>query len=235
MKLTVLESIIDARTAGVAAALVTDLGSGDQLFFALRDGAIETASSYASEPELESIVRGAIANDRSRIHELAGRQRFVQVFNPPLRMIVIGAAHIAQALVPIAITTGFQVTVVDPRTAFASEQRFPGTTLNHDWPDDALHALKPDHRSAIITLSHDPKIDDPALEVALRTSAFYIGSLGSKRTHAARLERLREQGFDDEVLARIHAPIGLDIHAQSTAEIAVAIVGEVVKVLRQRQ
>ena len=146
-------------------------------------------------------------------------------------MIVVGAVHIAQSLVPMATLSGYDVTIVDPRQAFATEARFPGVALQHDWPDDAMSALDPDRRTAVVTLTHDPKLDDPALTVALRSEAFYIGSLGSNRTHAKRLARLIEAGLTESELARIHAPVGLDIGAVSPAEIAVSIMAQITAVL----
>ncbi|TRD23504.1 XdhC family protein [Palleronia caenipelagi] len=168
--------------------------------------------------------------DRSGVLE-DGRS-FVAIHNPPLRMAVIGGVHIAQTLIPMAGSLGFDVTLIDPRDSFASEVRFPGVTIRHDWPDEALadHGLDP--RTAVITLTHDPKIDDPALIAALRSEVFYIGSLGSTRTHGKRLERMRQEGIAETQLSRIHGPIGLDIGARSPAEIAVSIVAEVVQVLR---
>lgn len=157
---------------------------------------------------------------------------FVHVFNPPLRLVVVGAVHIAQALVPMAELVGYEVVVVDPRRSFASVDRFPDIVLVDEWPDDAVTALAPDSRTALVTLTHDPKFDDPALIAGLRSPAFYIGSLGSRRTHRARLERLRQAGVEERALARIHAPIGLDIGAQSPAEISTAIVAEMTAVLR---
>jgi xanthine dehydrogenase accessory factor len=163
--------------------------------------------------------------------EADGGRYFLQVQIPPRRLIAIGAVHIAQSLVPMAAIAGFAVTVIDPRGAFATELRFPGVSLSTEWPDDALTALDPDRRTAIVTLTHDPKLDDPALSVALRSDAFYIGALGSKRTHARRVERLREAGFTDKDIARIHAPIGLNIGAVSPAEISLSILGEITQVL----
>ena len=157
----------------------------------------------------------------------------MQVFNPPLRMFVIGAVHIAQSLVPMAALLGYEITVIDPRSSFASDDRFPAVAISTDWPDEALERFAPDARSAIITLTHDPKIDDPALATALRSDAFYIGSLGSIRTHRLRLERLRREGYDAAAIGRIHGPIGLDIGARSPAEIATAILGQVTSVLRR--
>ena len=159
---------------------------------------------------------------------------FVAVLNPPLRLVVVGGVHIAQPLVAMARLAGYAPTVVDPREAFASADRFPGTALSHDWPDEALRALGLDARCAVVMLTHDPKLDDPALGVALRSPAFYVGALGSTRTHSKRLARLREAGVDDEALARLHAPIGLDIGASSPAEIAVAVLAEITARLRGR-
>ena len=157
---------------------------------------------------------------------------FVAIHNPPLRMAVVGAVHIAQPLVQMARLAGFDPVVIDPREAFASEARFPGETLVHDWPDEAIRAFAPDHRSAVVTLSHDPKIDDPAIAAALETECFYLGSLGSSRTHAKRVARFQETGVSEMDLARIHAPVGLDIGAKSPAEIAVSIMAEIVLRLR---
>ena len=158
---------------------------------------------------------------------------FFQPFNPPLRMIIVGAVHIAKPLAEMAGYCGYQVTVVDPRQAFAAGARFPGIDLNTDWPDQALQALAPDTRTAVVTLSHDPKLDDPALDIALKSEAFYIGALGSNRTQQARRSRLAEKGFTEEQLARIHGPVGLDIGAQSPAEIAVAIMAQVTDALHR--
>ncbi len=179
--------------------------------------------------EVVEAARQAMINDRSgRVGEM-----FVQVFNPPKRLIIVGAVHIAQPLVDIAKTAGFAVTIVDPRGAFATRDRFPGVELSEDWPDDALTALAIDNRTAVVTLTHDLKLDDPALEVALRSTAFYIGSLGSKKTHAGRVERLTEAGLSAAEIARIHAPIGLAIGAKSPAEIAVSIMAQITEVLHQ--
>jgi xanthine dehydrogenase accessory factor len=145
---------------------------------------------------------------------------------------VVGAVHVAQALVPIAATVGFAVTVIDPRRAFATPERFPGVSLSFDWPDEAMAAMALDGRSAVVTLTHDPKLDDPALDVALRSPCFYIGALGSRRTHAKRVARLRELGHDDGAIARIHAPVGLDIAAETAPEIALSVLAEVVAARR---
>ncbi len=159
--------------------------------------------------------------------------RFVAVHNPPLRMIVVGAVHIAQALLPMARIAGYDVTLVDPRGAFAAAHRFPGEAIREDWPDEVLPSLGLDARTAVVTLSHDPKIDDPAIEAALASPVFYLGSLGSTRTHAKRVERLAARGFAPDRIARIHAPVGLDIGAKSPAEIAVSVLAQVTERLRR--
>lgn len=168
--------------------------------------------------------------DRSGFEE--DGETFVAVHNPPLRLIVVGAVHIAQALVPMARLAGYDPVVIDPREAFASDSRFPGETILHDWPDEAVAALGLDARTALVLLTHDPKLDDPALEAALRADCFYIGALGSTRTHAKRFDRMQAAGFSDEVIGRIHGPIGLDIGAAGPSEIAVAILAQMTAVLR---
>lgn len=187
----------------------------------------------AAEPAaVTELAEGAIRSDRARVEDVDGTEFFLNPFNPPLRMFVVGAVHIAQPLVKMASEAGYEVLIIDPREAFASPERFPGFALSHAWPDEALAEAAPDLRSAIVTLTHDPKIDDPALMAALRTKCFYIGSLGSKKTHAARLERLTQEGFSEHDLGRIHGPVGLSIGAKSPAEIAVSILAEITNVLR---
>lgn len=177
-------------------------------------------------PELAQRFR----EDRSG---MTGNGEFIVVYNPPLRLHVVGAVHIAQALVPMARLAGFDPVLIDPREAFGSQARFPGERLLHDWPDEALAELGLDARTAVVTLTHDPKLDDPAIIAALNSDAFYLGCLGSSRTHARRLERLRAHGLDDAALARIHAPVGLDIGARSPAEIAAAVLAQIIQVLRR--
>ena len=159
--------------------------------------------------------------------------RFVAIHNPPLRLIVVGAVHIAQPLLQMARLCGYDCTLVDPRSAFGSEARFPGERILDDWPDEALAALAPDARTAIVTLTHDAKLDDPAIATALRSEVFYLGCLGSTRTHAKRVERLGAAGFGAEEIARIHAPVGLDIGAKSPAEIAVSVMAQITQSLRK--
>jgi xanthine dehydrogenase accessory factor len=185
------------------------------------------------EDPLNAQARDILRSDRAASVEVDGERWFLQPFNPPLRLVLVGAVHIAQPLSRVALLADYQVVVVDPREAFAHADRFPGLTLSDDWPDEALDALGVDARTAIVTLTHDPKLDDPALEVALRSPAFYIGCLGSRRTHAARLGRLEKKGFGEADFARIHGPVGLPIGARSPAEIAIAIMAQMTEVLRK--
>lgn len=208
-----------ARAAKRPVALLTRLPDGAQLLFP-EDKLPEALAAEAA---------AALRADRARNATLEAENWFIHPHNPPLRLIVIGAVHIAQALVPMAATLGFAVTVVDPRRAFATEERLgQQVAISGDWPDEAMTALAPDTRTAVVTLTHDPKLDDPALEVALRSPAFYVGCLGSRKTHAKRLERLRDAGLNDAELAKIHAPVGLDIGAITAAEIAVSILAQIV-------
>lgn len=227
MKASTLQAVLRARAAKVPAALVTDIESGAQTLVApgAPDGEIAIGDA------LSGLVANALAADRGMAVDVDGQRYFIQVFNPPRRLIVVGAVHIAQSLAPMAALAGYAVTIVDPRGAFATDARFPGVALNTDWPDDALAALDIDRRTAVVTLTHDPKLDDPALAVALRREPFYIGALGSRKTHAKRLERLREAGFGEATLARIRAPVGLDIGAVSPAEIAISILAEMTTAL----
>jgi xanthine dehydrogenase accessory factor len=208
--------------------LLTHLKSGQQSFI---EGA-ETVGDLTLDAPTIAAIRKAVTEDRNTTVDTAQGPIFIEVFNPRLRCIIVGAVHIAQPLAQMAALTGYLVTVVDPRTAFASDARFPDVSLSTDWPDEALEKLRPNRRTAIVTLTHDPKLDDPALATALRSEAFYIGALGSKKTHAARLKRLTGQGFGEAELARIRGPVGLDIGAISPAEIAIAIMAQITQVLR---
>ena len=181
-------------------------------------------------PDLPGDLAARAAADRTGADE----GRIAVVHNPPLRMAIVGGVHIAQALSGMAALAGFDVTVIDPRAAFASPARFPGTALSNDWPDAAMQAFAPDSRSAVVMLTHDPKLDDPALRVALGSEAFYVGALGSRRTNAARLERLRAAGLPEAAIARVHGPVGLDIGAATPGEIAAAILAQAIARLRGR-
>lgn len=178
----------------------------------------------------DAVVDARLRSDRSGMEDDG---RFIAIHNPPLRLIVVGAVHIAQPLLTIARTCGYACTLVDPRGAFGSDARFPGERIVDDWPDEALAALAPDARTAVVTLTHDPKLDDPALRFALRAPVFYIGALGSKKTHAKRVERLLAAGFTEAEIARIHAPVGLDIAARTPAEIAVSVMAQIIASLRR--
>ena len=228
MKLELFKRAVESAAAGTPAALVTNLKSGDQSIYQSND----FKGLYRPGELTIAAVRRALADDRSGLVETPDGMVFIEVFNPPLRLIVVGAVHIAQPLARMAALAGYAVTVIDPRSAFASTERFPGVELSIEWPDEAMARLKPDRRSAVVTLTHDPKVDDPALIAALKSAAFYIGALGSKKTHAARLQRLATEGFIDADFARIHGPVGLDIGAVSPAEIAVSILAQITATLR---
>ncbi len=222
-----LDKVLQAKQSKTAVVLATDLADGSQQI-------IDIAAVWQADDPLSRAVVAASIADRSQTVEMEdGRRLFLNVFNPPLRMIVVGAVHITQALAPMARIAGYDVIVIDPREAFATAERFPDVTLSHAWPDEAMAELKPDRRTAVITLTHDPKLDDPALQAALNSDCFYIGALGSRKTHGARLERLRRAGFDEAALARIHGPIGLAIGARSPAEIAIAVMAQVTETLRK--
>lgn len=227
MKLKDLDRLNELKQQRIPAALVTELASGKQAIF--------TDDSPAGlSPEARKAVAQAIIDDRSGEIDLDGKKCFVFVQNPAARMMIVGAVHISQSLAPMAAMAGYDVTVIDPRRSFATADRFPGVKLRHDWPDEAMAELDPDVRSAVVTLTHDPKLDDPALIAALKAPVFYIGALGSKKTHAARLQRLKEAGFGEADFARIHGPAGLDIGAKSPAEIAISVLAQLTAARRQK-
>jgi len=229
MKRRLLDALVAAGSESRSVALATDLASGHQL--------LVDEDSAEGELELDTAaldaVRKALRSDRNTTLDTPAGRVFVEVFSPPRRCFVVGAVHIAQPLVQMLKLADYGVIVIDPRGSFATEARFPGVELTQEWPDEALDRLKPDHRSAIVTLTHDPKLDDPALAVALRSECFYIGALGSRRTHAARCSRLTELGFGEAELSRIHGPIGLAIGAVSPAEVAISIVAQMTQILRR--
>ena len=210
-------------------ALVAAREARAPVVYAVRPDIWERRLVTGADDPLWPVACEALASDRSGFDG----EWFLGVYNPPLRMIVVGAVHIAQALVPMARIAGFETAVVDPREAFASEARFPETRLLHDWPDEALAEIGLDARTAVVTLTHDPKLDDPAIFAALKSDVFYLGCLGSKRTHGRRLDRLLEAGFSQDDLARIHAPVGADIGAKSPAEIAISILAQITERLRR--
>src|SRR6202047_1757935 len=224
MKLDILRALNTERAARRAAVVVTDVASGEQRLVKAADVANDS---------LEGLIEKHIRSAKSGMEETPQGRFFLTAHVPPPRLVITGAVHISQALAPIAKLLGYDVTIVDPRTAFASIERFPEVKVIAEWPDIALPPLGIDRYTAFAALTHDPKIDDPALTHALARDCFYIGALGSKKTHARRLERLKTQGLSDAELARIHAPIGLEIGAVSPPEIALAIMGEITERLRR--
>lgn len=213
MPMDVLQGLVAQRLARTSVAYVADL-----------EGEARRLSDTAAYPDRFRLDRSGVEED--------GRT-FIAIHNPPLRMIVVGGVHIAQHLLPMARACGFDPVLVDPRPAFASPERFPDVKILDDWPDEALRVAGLDARTAVVTLTHDPKLDDPAIITALRSDIFYLGCLGSTRTHAKRVARLSDLGFDGNALARIHAPVGLDIGGRSPAEIAVSIMAQVTERLRK--
>ena len=190
--------------------------------------------AMAGDATLVSAARRAMAIGRSETIDFGGQKIFLNVYVPPPRLIIVGAVHIAQTLAPMATMLDFDVTVVDPRGAWATSARFPDVKVIQDWADEAFQAMGLDVSTAVVTLTHDPKLDDPALEAALKSDVFYIGALGSRKTHAKRKERLGEVGITDEMFARVYGPVGLNIGAKSPAEIAVSILGQIVEVRARR-
>lgn len=223
MRRDILCAMNEEMAQGRAFVLVTDLASGDQRLARPMDD--------ESDP-LADEIRASLGRDGGRIVEWAGRRLFLLARMPPRRLIAVGAVHISQALAPIAKLAGFDMVIVDPRAAFTEAERFPDHRLVRQWPQDALPALKLNPRCAVVLLTHDPKIDDPGLALALAANCLYIGALGSRKTHANRLKRLKNLGFDEGILGRIRAPIGMDIGAATPAEIAVAIMAEIIAAFR---
>lgn len=224
MKAAALARIAAAKETRHALVVVTRLADGAQCLVdaASCEGELELSGEQLAE------VRSLLASGRCTTMA-SGEDLFARAYVPAPRLLIVGAVHIAQALAPMAAAAGFEVTVIDPRGAFASADRFPGVRLSDEWPDEALARLGLDDATALVALSHDPKLDDPALELALPSALFYIGALGSRRTHEKRLERLRAAGLG-ELTGRIHSPIGLDLGGRSPAEIAVSILAEVIQV-----
>jgi xanthine dehydrogenase accessory factor len=222
-KAAILPALMAAISARRSARMITDTLSGAYLFSCGED--------EIGDSRLKGALKALAGGRAPGLNEVEGRRYFLEVFNPPVRIVVVGAVHIAQALAPMALALGHEVLIIDPRSAFATPERFPGIKLMSDWPDEALGELKPDQNTAVITLTHDPKIDDPALIAALKSPAFYIAALGSRKTQAARLERLAAEGLGAGA-ARIHGPAGLDIGALTPAEIALSILAEMTALLR---
>src|ERR1700684_630158 len=225
MKLDILTVLNAERQARRAAIVVTDTTSGKQR--------LVEAADIGKDP-LKPVLAGHLRTGKSGMEETAEGRVFLTVYVPAPQLVITGAVHISQALAPIGKLLGYDVTIVDPRTAFASPERFPDVIVIAEWPDTALPPLNVDRYTAFVALTHDPKIDDPALLHALSRECFYIGALGSRKTHARRVERLRAQGVSDADIARIHAPIGLNIGAVSPAEIAVSIIAQITERLREK-
>ena len=223
MNLDILRTLNAERDARRAVVVVTNVESGAQR--------IVKAAEVARDP-LADVLEKHLRMAKSGMEETGEGRVFLTVHVPSPRLVITGAVHISQALAPMASLAGYDVTIVDPRTAFASPERFPDVTVIAEWPDTALPPLNIDHYTAFVALTHDPKIDDPALLHALQRDCFYIGALGSKKTHGRRVERLKQAGISDSAIARIHAPIGLSIGAVSPSEIAVSIIAEITQSLR---
>jgi len=223
VNLETLTQVNVERAARRPVFVVTDVSNGEQRMV--------KAADLAGDP-LEAELRKQLRMGKSAMIEAGGRKLFVNVYAPVARMVIIGAVHISQALAPMARSLGYDVTVVDPRTAFASPERFPDVRVVAEWPDVALPPLNVDHYTAFVAVTHDPKIDDPALLHAFERDCFYIGALGSRKTHAKRVDRLKAQGATDDDIAKIHAPIGLPIGAISPGEVAVAIMAQITAQLR---
>jgi len=224
MHLDLLTSLNAERAARRAAIVVTDVETGRER--------LVKAADIAKDP-LRAQLAEHLRSGKSGMVETAEGRVFLTVYVPAPQLVITGAVHISQALAPIAKLLGYDVTIVDPRTAFASPERFPDVKVIAEWPDKALPPLGIDHYTAFVALTHDPKIDDPALIHALSRDCFYIGALGSRKTHARRVDRLKQQGLSEADISRIHAPIGLDIGAVSPAEIAVAIMAQITERLRE--
>ncbi len=223
MKADIFAEIMNARAQRKPVALVTALDAGRQRV---------VARDHAADDILAQVLDEAFRFDRSGVHKIPEGEFFVHIYNPPLRLVIIGAVHIAQAVIPIAKGAGYDIVVVDPRGAFATDERFPDIARHDEWPDEVLPKIGLDQRSALLALTHDPKIDDPALHLALKSKIFYIGALGSKKTQEARKQRLMQAGFGEKDIARIHGPIGINIGAQGAPEIAISIMAELTRVLR---
>jgi xanthine dehydrogenase accessory factor len=223
VKIEILRELNAERAARRPVIVVTDTASGEQRLVKAKD--------IAADP-LRAELSKQLRMGKSGNVEVGGKKLFLNVYAPTAKLVIVGAVHISQALAPLARALDYDVTIVDPRTAFASPERFPDVPLIAEWPDVALPPLNIDHYTAFVAVTHDPKIDDPALLHAFAKDCFYIGALGSRKTHAKRAERLRAQGASEADVARIHAPIGLDIGAVSPSEIAVSIMAEITAVLR---
>jgi len=220
-----IERVIELKRAMIPACIITDLVTGEA--FSIDLGAPDWKDEVPAG--LKSLVFETIKRGACAAYDIDEKRYYIHGIYPSTRLIIIGAVDIARVLARMAMLSNYSVAIIDPRGAFATKERFPDVELIVDWPDEVLANMKLHWRTAIVALTHDPKIDDVALKEALRSGSFYIGALGSKKTHAERLERLRSSGFSEDDLTRIHGPVGLDIGAKTHAEIAVAILAEIIK------
>jgi xanthine dehydrogenase accessory factor len=230
MQAKTLAALQDARSKRRAVTLATRLSDAAEALIYRET----TDGDLGNDGAIVTAARRAMEIGKSETVDIGGQKIFLNVYVPPPRLIIVGAVHIAQSLAPMATMLEFDVTVVDPRGAWATTQRFPGVKVIQDWADEAFQAMGLDASTAVVTLTHDPKLDDPALESALKSDVFYVGALGSRRTHAKRKERLAEVGITDEQFARVHGPVGLNIGAKSPAEIAISILGQIIEVRARR-
>ena len=224
MKDTTLDTLVLKKNNRQKIIFGTEIQTGKQLF-------LDSNSKNILDKKILNASKEILANGKSGIVNINKSLWFINISLPPLRLVIVGAVHIAQPLAKIASTIGYEVSIIDPRSAFANDKRFPNIKIIKDWPEEALEDFNIDNRTAVVTLTHDPKLDDAALSAALKSNAFYIGSLGSKKTHNARIQRLKIANFNDKDINKIHGPIGLSIGAKSPEEIAVAIISEIVATL----
>lgn len=227
MKASTIKQLLEAQRSRISIAVLKYINSGDER--------VVTIDQITEIPELQAELGKAFRSDKSSLFHTGEGEVFAQIFSPPPQLFIIGAVHVTQHILPIARSIGYEPVIIDPRTAFATSERFGDANLLAEWPQEVLSSSLLDSRSALAALTHDPKIDDPALELALNNPCFYIGALGSRRTHASRVERLTDRGFSEQQIARIHAPIGLDIGAQGPAEIAISIMAEITASLRTQK
>ena len=224
MKDTTLDTLLLKKNNRQKIIFGTEIQTGKQLF-------LDSNSKNTLDKKILNASKKILADGKSGIIDINKSLWFINISLPPLRLVIVGAVHIAQPLAKIASTIGYEVSIIDPRSAFANDKRFPNIKIIKDWPEEALEDFNIDNRTAVVTLTHDPKLDDAALSAALKSNAFYIGSLGSKKTHNARIQRLKMANFNDKDINKIHGPIGLSIGAKSPEEIAVSIISEIVATL----
>ncbi len=228
MKDETLKIILEKKNKREKIIFATEINSGKQIF-------IDQTSNSSLDKNILNKTKEFLADGKSGVININKSSWFINISLPPLRLVIVGAVHIAQPLAKIASTLGYEITIIDPRFAFGNDKRFPNIKILNDWPEEALINYKIDNRTAVVTLTHDPKLDDAALNTALKSTAFYIGSLGSKKTHNARIKRLLKANHKQEEINKIHGPIGLDIGAKSPEEIAISIMSEIIKTLKNNK